>query len=93
MKQKLLDNIAIRVRGTVVPAAISVRNLSAHLDKHIDMKTRDIVSIIISSCYFHLRHIRQVNKYILDHFTTRLLQLFFVWNCREQLSPPAGTPE
>ncbi len=58
----LLDGVTVRVGDALVPAATSVRNLGAHLDRHLDMTTH--VSMVISSCYLQLWHIRQINKYL-----------------------------
>ena len=59
---QLLDNLVIHIGGAVIPAATCVRNLGAYLDRHLDMKTQ--VSMTIKACYFHLRNISQISKYL-----------------------------
>jgi hypothetical protein len=60
--RSLLDGLTINVGGITVAAVDSVRNLGAHLDCHMDMAAN--ISMTIKSCYFHLRHVGQIRKFL-----------------------------
>ena len=54
---------------TAIPNSSSVRNLGAHLDEHMTMKTH--VNSIVKACNFHLRNFKSIlNSICLQNFST-----------------------
>jgi hypothetical protein len=58
----LVEGLVLNVSGAGIAAVDKVRDLGAYLDSRMDMSAN--TTAIIRSCYFHLRHISQINKFL-----------------------------
>ena len=58
----LVDGSVIRVGDATITASRFVRNLGVVIDRHLDFKKQ--VSIIVSVCSFHLRHVNTTSRYL-----------------------------
>ena len=61
---KHIPNISINLGGANVTPSKSIRNLGVHWDINFSMVTQ--INAILKSCYFHLRNIGKIRRYITD---------------------------
>ena len=65
---------AVRVRGVVVKPTTLVKSLGVQIDEELKLSSH--VSSICRSCYFHLRQIRQIRRYLNMDSAKTLVQSF-----------------
>ena len=70
---KKTENHRIKVRSSYINYSMFVRNLGLILDNTLG--TKKDVNIIFNSCYYQIRNIELISKYINDKISKHLVQV------------------
>ena len=68
---QLPPSLHLQLDNTSIPISDSVKNLGVILDSSLSMS--NFVSATAQACYFHLRHISQIRKYLSTEATAKLV--------------------
>jgi len=78
LRQLKPEDCALEIGPTVIQQTDAVRDLGVLLDIELTMKKH--VSRTVSTCFYHLRRLRQLRRHV-DKETTKQLVCVFVFSC------------
>jgi len=80
----------VKVGSTIIKPAESVRNLGVTLDSQLDMQVH--ISKVASSCFYHLRRLRQLRHVVAQDVRQRLVSARVFYRVNYCNSSLAGLP-
>ena len=72
-KKKLPHGVLVLGDAEILPST-AARNIGAYMDSELNMNTH--INSVIKSCYFQLKHLAKIRKYLTIYATQKLIHAF-----------------